>query len=160
MEYATWGLWSASVVGLPQDGQLPSSVPGVDSGSVSTPGETPGAGTGAAGTGAGAANTPPSLFNPMFLMLFLVVIFMIFTTTMSGRKEKKRVAGMLASLKRGDRVQTLGGLIGTIHEVREDSFVLRIDDVNGTKAHFSRGAVQGVLKSAKADSKSEQTTDE
>ncbi|VAX39929.1 hypothetical protein MNBD_PLANCTO03-1006, partial [hydrothermal vent metagenome] len=94
----------------------------------------------------------PGLFNPLFIMLALVMVFMVFTTMMSGRREKKRTAEMLASLKRGDRVLTLGGMIGTIHELREDSIVLRVDDVSGAKAHFTRGAIQRVLKSAKSSS--------
>ncbi|MBK7405307.1 MAG: preprotein translocase subunit YajC [Phycisphaerales bacterium] len=156
MTTATWGLWVASAAGLAQDGQLPGSVPGLDSGGGA---DVPITGDGTASP-TGQTQGPPSPFSPMFLMLALVVVFMIITTTMSGRKEKKRAANMLASLKRGDRVQTMGGMIGTVHEVKEDSIVLRIDDLSGAKAHFSKGAVQAVLKAAKSDSKGEPATAE
>ena len=58
-------------------------------------------------------------------------------------------------VKRGDRVLTVGGMLGTVQEVREDSIVLKVDDVSGAKAHFTRGAIQQVIKSAKSDGKSE-----
>ncbi len=147
-------MWPALTLGVVQDGApLPNSVPGIGSGPPVT-----GEGQAAPGGGGvgGAGNTPqPGLFNPLFLMLALVMIFMVFTTMMSGRREKKRTAEMLASLKRGDKVLTLGGMIGTVHELRDDSIVLRLDDVSGAKCHFTRNAVQRVMKSAKSESKDE-----
>lgn len=143
----------AFLIGTSQDGaELPNTVPG-----IGTP-----AGGGAvegqplSGGGTGPATTQPSPFGNFLLpMMLLVVVFMIFSTMMSSRREKKRTAEMLGALKRGDRVLTAGGMIGTVHEVREDSIVLRVDDVSGAKAHFTRGAVQQVLKTAKSDSNAE-----
>jgi len=140
-------------IGLPQDGTpLPNSVPGigVPAGGGAVEGQP------LSGGGTGPAAPPPSGFSNFLLpMMLLVVVFMIFSTMMSSRREKKRAAEMLGSLKRGDRVLTAGGMIGTVHEVREDSIVLRVDDVSGAKAHFTRAAVQQVLKAAKSDTKAE-----
>src|SRR5690606_16872625 len=88
-------------------------------------------------------------------MLVLLMVFMVASTWMSSRKQKRQAAEMMASLKRGDRVLTAGGMIGTVHEVREDSIVLRVDDVSGAKAHFTRGAIQQVIKSGRSDAKSD-----
>lgn len=131
-----------------QEGDLPTNVPGLGPG--------PGATEGQSGTGAppGTQGQPGGL-NPMFLLLLLVLVFMIVTTMMSSRREKKRVAEMISGLKRGDRVQMAGGMIGTVHEVKEDSVVIRVDEATGTKIHFARTAVQHVLKPARSDGKSE-----
>jgi preprotein translocase subunit YajC len=133
---------------LQEGGDLPTSVPGIGPG----PGATEGQG---AGPGPATTQGQPGMFNPMFLLLLLVLVFMIVTTMMSSRREKRRVAEMLSGIKRGDRVQTLAGMIGTVHEVRDDAIVLRVDDTTGTKIQFAKSAVQHVLKSARTDSKTE-----
>jgi len=73
------------------------------------------------------------------LALFLPTIF-------AGRKQKKQRAQMLASLGKHDRVQTVGGIIGDIVEVRETEIVLRVDDA--TRIRFAKTAVQTVLRKA------------
>ncbi len=140
------------LIGISQDGaELPNTVPG-----IGAPAGGAVEGQPLPGGGAGSTAPPPGGFGSFMLpMMLLVVVFMIFSTMMSSRREKKRAAEMLGALKRGDRVLTAGGMIGTVHEVREDSIVLRVDDVSGAKAHFTRGAVQQVLKAAKSDSHAE-----
>jgi preprotein translocase subunit YajC len=143
----------AGGIGLWQEGDLPTQVPGIgpDGGAAET--GQPG------GTGAPGGATPQNpLASPMFLILLLVVVFMFATTIMSSRKEKRRVAEMIGALKRGDRVQTLAGIIGTVHEVKDDSVVIRVDEATGTKMQFAKTAVQHVLKPARAESKDEGVT--
>ena len=72
--------------------------------------------------------------------------FMILTTVFGGRKEKKRRAALLGSLAKYDRVVTSGGMIGTIVEVKDDEVVIKVDESTNTKVHFSKSAVQSVLK--------------
>lgn len=152
MENAITSLPTLALGMIQESGPLPNSLPGVGAaGAEATEGQ---AAPGTAGPGTGATQ-PPGLFNPLFMMLALLLVFMVFSSMMSGRRAKKQAAAMLAALKRGDRVLTVGGLIGTVHEIREDSIVLRVDDVSGAKAHFTRGAVQQVLKSARSDTKIE-----
>ncbi|HZW08494.1 MAG TPA: preprotein translocase subunit YajC [Phycisphaerales bacterium] len=142
---------AAGGIGLWQEGgNLPTEVPGIDQGGGAAETVQPG------GAGAPSGGPAPSpLSSPMFLILLLVVVFMFVTTIMSGRKEKRRVAEMIAALKRGDRVQTLAGIIGTVHEVRDDSVVVRVDEATGTKMQFAKSAVQHVLKPARAEAKEE-----
>lgn len=131
-----------------QDGEaLPNTVPGIGGGEGGVPiqGEPPPSG--------GAQPAPSPFGNTIFLMLALVLVFMIVSTMMTSRREKKRVAEMLGSMKRGDRVVTTSGMFGTVQEVKEDSVVLRIDDVAGTKARFTKSAVQQVVKSSPGESK-------
>jgi preprotein translocase subunit YajC len=152
MEHAMMTLPTV-VIGLWQDGQsLPNAVPGIGGGGSGAPVEGQPA-SGPSGTGGGAPVSP--FGGPLIWMLVLLMVFMVASTFMSSRKQKRQAAEMLSSLKRGDRVVTAGGMLGTVHEVREDSIVLRVDDVSGAKAHFTRGAIQQVIKSSKSDAKPE-----
>ncbi|MEX0744696.1 MAG: preprotein translocase subunit YajC [Phycisphaeraceae bacterium] len=85
-------------------------------------------------------------FDPMFffLMIGLLVVMMIFFST-SQRREKKKRAAMLESLKKGDRVQSVGGIIGSVVEIRDDEIVVKVDENTNTRLRFARSAVQNVL---------------
>lgn len=97
----------------------------------------------------GAQGAPGGGFNFIWiLMLFLVM--MVVMTSMTGRREKKRREALMTSLKKGDRVQTLGGIIGTIIEMYDNEVVLRVDEVSNTRIRFAKTAVQGVLREARA----------
>lgn len=144
-----WSTWTSThTIGLLQDGgALPNSVPGIGGASG---GETTGApGNPAATGGTGNAPPPKPFGNSIFIMFALVLVFMIVSTMMSARRAKKQTAEMLGGLKRGDKVLTSGGMLGTVQEVRDDSVVLRIDDVSGAKAQFSKHSIQQVVKSGK-----------
>jgi preprotein translocase subunit YajC len=68
---------------------------------------------------------------------------------MPQRREKKRRAQMLDALKKGDRIQTIGGILGTVVEVREQEVVIKVDENNNTKLHFARAAIQTILPEGK-----------
>jgi len=78
------------------------------------------------------------------LMLMMIVIMVIFTMR-GSRREKKKRADMIATLQKGDKVQTVGGIIGTVVQVRDSDLVLKVDENTGAKISFSRSAVQTVL---------------
>lgn len=82
----------------------------------------------------------------MLLVMGAVLVLMLGMSAFTGKKERKKRAALLASIGRNDRVQTIGGVIGTVVEMRDDEIVLRVDDNNNTRVTFSRSAVQGVLK--------------
>lgn len=90
----------------------------------------------------------PQGFPTFFYFIIILFIGMILMQIFAGRKEKKRREAMLGGLKRHDRVQTVGGMIGTIAEIREGEVVLKVDESNNTKIRMSRSSVQQVLKSA------------
>jgi preprotein translocase subunit YajC len=60
---------------------------------------------------------------------------------------------MLSQLKRGDRVQTIGGILGTVVEARESEVVLKVDESANTKIRFSRSAIHRVLDEETAEEK-------
>lgn len=120
----------------------------VGSADQGAPGETI---EGADAQGSGGANQPTkppgSPFGGMILWvpLILLFVFMIWTSSSTQRKEKKRREEMLTALKRHDRVQTIGGVIGAIVEIKDDEVVLKVDETNNIKMRFARSAVQQVI---------------
>ena len=82
--------------------------------------------------------------SQMFPFILIAVIFMVFMTT-SKRKQTNARQAMLTAIKRGDRVYTTSGIIGTVVEVREGEFVLKVDETNNTKIKFLRDAILRVI---------------
>ncbi len=99
-------------------------------------------GNGTGGTTGGGIGS----YLPFLLMALLVgVIFMSF----SGKnKEKKKREAMLSAIKKGDRVATIGGILGHIVEMRENEIVLQVD--GNTRIKFTRTAIQGVVEEKEA----------
>lgn len=101
-------------------------------------------------TGAGGAKGSASSGGDLTFLFVItgVLLFMIIFSMLAGRKEKKARAQMLASIGSNDRVQTVGGIIGTIVEIRDEEVVLRVDENTNTRIRFSKAAVQQVLRKA------------
>ena len=111
--------------------------------------------------GTGAA--PPAGGGGSLLFFLPIVAVLILMMVLSGRaqkKEQKKKAELLASLKKHDRVQTIGGIIGTVSEIRDDEVVLMIDEQNKTKMRLAKSAVQQVLRSAPGLGTSDTGSDE
>jgi len=81
-----------------------------------------------------------------FGLVFLIFYFLIIRPQNKKQKEARQ---MLANLKKGDRVVTIGGIRGTIQAVKDDAVVLKVDD--NTKIEFNKTAVAAVLNPAKPD---------
>lgn len=80
---------------------------------------------------AGQAGGDSAFGSPLSMnILLMVVIFAIFYFLIirPQHKEAKRIKAMLAALKKGDRVITVGGIYGTVVEVRGDSVILDLGD--------------------------------
>ncbi len=82
----------------------------------------------------------------MFMIIIFGVLIMLFLSTFGQRKEKKRRQALLGALKKHDRVQTVGGVIGSIVEMKPDTVVLKVDESSNTRISFARSAVQQVLE--------------
>ena len=108
------------------------------------------AGTGSTGTAApGAAPASGAPGGPSLILFFLPVLaLIIFFQITAGRKEKKKREALLNAVKKNDKVITLGGMIGTVAEIRDDEIVLRVDENSNTKVRFTRSAIQQVLTSS------------
>ena len=54
---------------------------------------------------------------------------------------------MLSALKKNDRVMTIGGVVGTVVQVRDDEVVVKVDESANVKLTFIRGSIQKILSS-------------
>ena len=52
---------------------------------------------------------------------------------------------MVQALAKNDRVQTIGGILGTVIEVGDDSVTLKVDEANNTKMKVAPAAIARVL---------------
>lgn len=103
----------------------------------------------AGGAGAsGPASVAPTLVT--FGLVFAIFYFLIIRPQNKRQKETKQ---MLAALKKGDRVVTIGGIRGNVFSLKDDTVVLKVDD--NTKIQFSRSAVSSVLDKKAGESKNE-----
>ena len=79
-------------------------------------------------------------------MTWLIMIFMFgalwFFMIMPQRKQQKQRQAMLSSLKKGDKVVTIGGIYGEILEIDEESVKLRVAEK--TEMKFTRTAIAKV----------------
>jgi preprotein translocase subunit YajC len=57
------------------------------------------------------------------------------------RKKQQRHKQMVQSLSKNDRIQTIGGIIGTVVDIKEDEITLKIDESNNTKIKILRSAI-------------------
>jgi len=120
---------------------------GASGGAVGVPGDTPAAPvTGAPGTPA-AGGAAPRPFDSTFLLVMLgLIIFMFVVSALGPRKEKKKREQMLSAIKRHDRVQTIGGVIGSIVEIKNDVVVLKVDESSNTRLTVVKSAIHQVVQ--------------
>lgn len=110
----------------------------------------PGASTGTTAlpaTGGVPATSQQQGAGGTMLPIFLLVAFGIMFIPMifAGRREAKKKAELIASVKKGDTIQTAGGIIGYVHDINQDDIVLRLED---GRMRVAKSAVVGVLKSS------------
>src|SRR5574344_2635236 len=96
------------------------------------------AATGAAGaTGLGGGGLT------MMIPLILIVVIMYFFMIRPQNKKQKETEKMIAALKKGDKVVTIGGIHGVVSSTKEQTVVVKVDDE--TKIEFNRTAIATVI---------------
>ena len=74
-----------------------------------------------------------------WVMLILIFVVMWFFMIRPQRKQQKELQNFRDSLAKGDKVVTIGGIFGTIVEIKEDSVLMEVD--NGVKIRVSKQAL-------------------
>ncbi len=90
-------------------------------------------------SGAAAVVSMIGTFLPMILIFVVFYFFLI----RPQKKKDKQVKDMLANLKHGDRVCTIGGIYGTIVNIKDDTITLSVGTDN-VKLVFARWAIRNV----------------
>jgi preprotein translocase subunit YajC len=81
-----------------------------------------------------------------FALIIGIFYFLIIRPQNKKQKETQR---MLNTLKKGDKVVTIGGIHGVIQSVKEGSVIVRVDE--NTKMEFSRSAIASVSSEGKGE---------
>ncbi|MCX5650323.1 MAG: preprotein translocase subunit YajC [Planctomycetota bacterium] len=109
----------------------------------------PAAGTTGAPAG-GATGKATGGLDFFTLMIMGVLLALIVSTVLGGRREKKKFEAMMSSIKKNDQVRTVGGIIGSVVEVKPDVVVLKIDENSNTKITVVRSKIEAVMKESTA----------
>ena len=79
-----------------------------------------------------------------FILLFVLMYMLLFR---GPRKKQQEHQKMVQALQKNDKVRTIGGILGTVIDVKEDEVILKVDESNNTKVRLAPGAVSKVLSS-------------
>jgi preprotein translocase subunit YajC len=90
--------------------------------------------------------------NFLFLMLAMFAI-MYFIMIRPQKKRQQQQQKMLQEITKNTRVRTIGGIIGTVVDTREDEVVIKIDEANNTKMRIARSAIGKVLTDEEEEKK-------
>lgn len=82
------------------------------------------------------------MFMTILPLLFMFAIF-YFLLIRPQQKRQKKVQEMIASIQKGDKIITIGGMHGTIDALDEDKVILLVSD--NKKLTFDRNAVREVV---------------
>ena len=104
-------------------------------------------------TNTGAAGMPSMLLT---LVLMLAVFY--FMLIRPENKRKKEAEQMRSSVKNGDRITTIGGIIGTVVSVKDDKLVIETgaDQVRIEIAKWAMSTNETAAEAAKAQAKKAQ----
>ena len=77
---------------------------------------------------------------PMMLVMFAIIYFLMIRP--EQKKQKDRLA-MVNSIKKGDKVVSIGGMMGVVHNVKDTSILVRIAE--NTVVEFTKAAISTVV---------------
>ncbi len=81
----------------------------------------------------------------LFFTLALMVVLLYFMIYRPQKKQEKKDAAMRNSLEIGDQVTTIGGVIGRVVAIKDDTFVLETGS-DRVKIRFAKTAIGSVEK--------------
>jgi preprotein translocase subunit YajC len=93
--------------------------------------------------GAAAPANPTIAFLIQFGPILVIFAIMYLLLIRPQQQQQKKLAQMLSAVKKGDRVVTSGGIIGTIVGVDDTKAVLKISD--DVKVEFTKSSIVQVL---------------
>jgi preprotein translocase subunit YajC len=85
----------------------------------------------------------------LIALLPMILIFVVFYFVLirPNQKQHKERMAMLARLKKGDKVVTVGGLHGSIVDLTDERVTLKVND--NTRLVFERSAINSLLSDEK-----------
>jgi preprotein translocase subunit YajC len=108
--------------------------------------------------GGAAGGSTSGQMMTTFVTFGLVILIFYFLIIRPQNKKQKETQRMIAALKKGDRVATIGGIRGTVTSVKDTTVVLKVD--NTVKIEFSKSAVATVIDKKQEVKDSEEDSEE
>ncbi len=96
-------------------------------------------------------------YYPLIMLVFLGVIF-YFMLIRPQRKRDKEQKEMMSKLTVGDKVTTIGGLVGVIAQIKDDEVTISTSVAN-TLVTYTKAAIQTVEKRESSSSASSASKD-
>ena len=89
--------------------------------------------------------TTTESYISLFFMLALMLVLLYFMIYRPQKKQEKKDAAMRAALEIGDQVTTIGGIVGRVVAIKDDTFVLETG-ADRVKIRFIKNAISSVEK--------------
>ena len=89
--------------------------------------------------------TTTESYISLFFTLALMLVLLYFMIYRPQKKQEKKDASMRAALEIGDQVTTIGGVIGRVVAIKDDTFVLETG-ADRVKIRFTKNAISSVEK--------------
>jgi len=104
----------------------------------------------AAGAGADSAAAPAGGLGSFGLIIWIVVLFAMFyfLIIMPQRKRDKQYKTMMNELKVGDKIVTIGGIIGKVVSLKEQTVDIQTAD---TRLEITRRSISAILGKSTKD---------
>ena len=89
--------------------------------------------------------TTTESYISLFFTLALMLVLLYFMIYRPQKKQEKKDAAMRAALEIGDQVTTIGGIVGRVVAIKDDTFVLETG-ADRVKIRFFKNAISSVEK--------------
>ena len=102
-----------------------------------------------------AAAQPAGGGMSMMIPMLLILAIFYFMLIRPDNKRKKEAEQMRSSVKNGDKITTIGGIVGTVVNVKEDKLVIETgaDQVRIEIAKWAMSTNETAAENAKAEAK-------
>ena len=92
---------------------------------------------------------PAEAMSSVLMILVMIAVF-YFLLIRPESKKKKEAAAMRASLKVGDQITTIGGIVGTICAIKEETIVMETG-ADRVRIEFTKWAISSKGTQAEQD---------
>ena len=89
--------------------------------------------------------TTTESYISLFFTLALMLVMLYFMIYRPQKKQEKKDAARRSALEIGDQVTTIGGIIGRVVAIKDDTFVLETG-ADRVKIRFTKNAISSVEK--------------
>ncbi len=93
---------------------------------------------------------PKPMGGTFWIYIGLMFVLMYLILFRGPQKQKQQRKQLVKSLQKNDKVQTIGGIIGTIVDIKDDEITLKVDESNNTKIKIAPSAISLNLSKEKS----------